>query len=305
MNMIKSVAHEFSSKYEWLNLRLNDVTSTEVSALFGVNPYLTEFELFHMKKNKQIVNIEQNERMKWGTRLESAIAEGIAEERGWVIQKMNHYLNNPDYRIGASFDYFGWADNPENNFILEVKNVDYFQYKDKWIDDGINLEAPPHIELQVQTQMMLAGCDIAYICALVAGNESIVIERKKNADIQRAILKRVKQFWIDIETNKAPAPNFERDSQLIISMNQSVDENSIAQADDELTALASEYKLQSELERSAQKKKEELKAKIFMKINTAEKVKGERFTITASVVAPAEISFKRDAYRTFKVNWRK
>ena len=38
-----------SSKQDWLKARTEDITSTEVSALFGISPYTTAFELWHRK----------------------------------------------------------------------------------------------------------------------------------------------------------------------------------------------------------------------------------------------------------------
>ena len=62
-----------TNKQDWLENRLLDVTSTEVSALFNVNPYQTEFDLYHQKKDKVVVNIEDNERMAWGRRLKDGM----------------------------------------------------------------------------------------------------------------------------------------------------------------------------------------------------------------------------------------
>ena len=39
-----------TNKQDWLENRLLDVTSTEVSALFNVNPYKSQFELYIEKK---------------------------------------------------------------------------------------------------------------------------------------------------------------------------------------------------------------------------------------------------------------
>ena len=137
---------------EWLRLRLRDVTSTEVSALFGLNPYITEFELWHQKKNQEIVNFEIGERGKWGKRLEGIIAAGIAEDEGWRIRRMDEYIRQEEKFMGASFDF----EILDDEGILEVKNVDSFIFKDGWIVDGDNLEAPPHIELQVQSQLAVS-----------------------------------------------------------------------------------------------------------------------------------------------------
>ena len=69
---------ETRDKEHWLALRSVDVTSTEVSALFGANQYLTKYELWHRKKAGKVVKIEENNFMKWGTRLQDSIAAGIA-----------------------------------------------------------------------------------------------------------------------------------------------------------------------------------------------------------------------------------
>lgn len=74
-----------TDKQEWLKKRLDDITSTEVSALFGLSPYSTEFELWHRKKSREVVELASNERMVWGSRLESAIAGGIASDQGWEV----------------------------------------------------------------------------------------------------------------------------------------------------------------------------------------------------------------------------
>ena len=51
---------EFVNTESWLQERMKDITSTEVSALYGLSPYLTEYELFHTKKDGVVVRIEEN-----------------------------------------------------------------------------------------------------------------------------------------------------------------------------------------------------------------------------------------------------
>ena len=78
---------QIQSQDQWLAERVKDVTSTEVSALFDLNPYLTQFELYQQKSTGQVVKIPENTRMKWGKRLEAPIALGVAEDEGWDIAK--------------------------------------------------------------------------------------------------------------------------------------------------------------------------------------------------------------------------
>jgi len=108
------------SKKHWLELRSKVITSTEASALFNLNPYMTQFELWHRKKNLDIVEIDENERMKWGNYLQDAIASGIAQENNWQIRPMKEFLIDTDLQAGSSFD-FEITSEPA---ILEIKNVD-------------------------------------------------------------------------------------------------------------------------------------------------------------------------------------
>ena len=77
-----------TSEQHWLELRTRDLTSTDVAALFGLSPYKTAFELFHEKRDGQVVKLKPNERMKWGNRFESAIASSsvsvVIEPSGWT-----------------------------------------------------------------------------------------------------------------------------------------------------------------------------------------------------------------------------
>jgi len=201
---------EIESEKQWLAERAKDVTSTEVSALFGLSPYLTEFELFHQKRDSVTVKFEPNERMKWGNRLESAIAHGAAEDMGWDIAKFNVYMRDQAARIGSSFD-FEIKSSANGPGILEVKNVDWVQYQKSWIDDGNgNIEAPEHIELQVQHQMEIADYNWCAIVALVGGNEQKIVLRNRDRDIGKSIRERTSEFWNRVQSNTAPSADYTR-----------------------------------------------------------------------------------------------
>ena len=76
-----------TDKKHWLECRTKDITSTEIAGLFGFSPYTTEFEIWHTKKAGTIVEIAGNERMKWGTALQDAIAAEIATGTSNILLK--------------------------------------------------------------------------------------------------------------------------------------------------------------------------------------------------------------------------
>lgn len=297
-----------ATKDEWLRLRTQDLTSTEVSALFGVNPYLTAFELWHSKKSGLVTSLEENERMFWGNILQDAIADGLAKKRNWQVRKKSEYIRLTDHRLGSSFDFE--LVNEEGAYaLLEVKNVDAIQFKQKWeVDDDKNIEAPMHIEFQAQHQMLVSGIPWVNIGALVGGNDVQVLPREKDADVHAAIIAKGAEFWKSIEENRPPTPDFDKDAAFIQSLYAFAEPDSIldARGNGQIEQLAALYKQYGDAAKEAEEKKQGVKAQMLQLINTAEKVVGDRFTISAGNVASTIVpSFERKGFRNFRINWKK
>lgn len=305
-----------TDKNNWKELRSKDVTSTESAALFGCSPYLTKFELWWRKRNSSIVEINENERMKWGNRLQDAIANGVAEDNGWQIRPMKEYITIPELRMGASFDYAieGGVENETKEGeaylqrgLLEVKNVDSLVFKDGWIigDDGV--EAPPHIEIQVQQQLIVSGREFAYLAALIGGNKVVLIRRDPQPKIIEAIKSKVAEFWESIDANREPAPDFNLDSEFITKLCSYASPGKVMDITGDEVALknAQRYRELGEEIKGRESEREAIKAEFLRKISDAEKVIGGLFTISAGIVGPAHIEYDRQPYRSFKISWKK
>lgn len=301
----------------WLAMRKQDVTSTESAALFGMSPYITQFELWHAKKSGQAREFKTNERMTWGNRLEAAIAHGIADDMGWEIEPMKDYFRLPELRAGSSFDFrITSLDAPAH---LEIKNVDYLAFRDGWIehDDG-TIEAPEHIEMQVQHQMMVSGYPRAFIGAFIAGNRGVVIMRERDEAVIAAMRAAIAEFWRTVDAGEEPAPVMPGDAAAVIRLNQYAKPGKILDAgsDADITALVEKYKVASTAEKRAEEDKEVAKAQLFERIGDAEKVLLEGWTISASLQAetpPTVITAEmvgntyggRKGFRNLRINARK
>lgn len=282
---------KIESKEHWLKLRSEDITSTDCAVLFGLSKYKTLYELWHEKKEGHISSFEETERMKWGSRLEPVIAAGVAEDLGLTVKPLKEYHRHDQIRAGSSFDFI-----TTDNQILEIKNVDSLVYRNEWTDD----EAPPHIELQVQHQMLVYGNSNAIICALIGGNELRTINRKADPDIQKLIIKKINEFWQSIDNNKPPEPEWSADAGYIISRHSFAEPGTVLETD-EMLDLVLKYKKTTELLKKIESKKEEIKAKIMVQMGTYEKAKGEKYSISAGMIGESEVSYTRKAYRNFKV----
>lgn len=290
--------HVPESKQDWLNLRAGDITSTEIAALFGISPYMTKFELWHRKRARQVVELDENDRMKWGTRLQDAIAAGIAADTHWTVKRKDEYMRIPELRIGSSFDFEG------HSFLLEIKNVDGLVYRNQWEND----EAPPHIELQVQHQMLVSGHDRAYIGALVGGNAVTLIARDRDDTIFDAIKFQARMFWESIDAGTPPEPDFERDAEFISQLYKQSSPGKVLDAGADLVVqnLATQYRDLGEQIKQLESSRKGVRAQILTHIGDAEKAVSDQFTISARTVAATQVeAFERKAYRDLRITWKK
>jgi putative phage-type endonuclease len=291
------------SEADWHSLRAKDVTSTEAAALYGVSPYTTRFELAHRKRSSEIVTIERNERMKWGQRLQNAIAQGIAEDQGWEIRPMTEYIRDTERRMGASFDFAIGTDE-----ILEIKALDYLAFRDGWLVDGDSVEAPPHIELQVQHQLAVSGRSRAYIGALVSGNRVVLIKRDADASIISSLRNHIARFWDDVLSGRELKPDFTQDAGFIAQLYaQSVKGKVLdVKGDAEIARLAADHAALGRAEKTAKEARDAVKAQLLIKIGDAEKVIGDEFSISASTVEGGIVeAHERKAYRRFGITFKK
>ncbi|UOF81253.1 exonuclease [Caudoviricetes sp.] len=268
----------------WKALRLSDITSSDVASLFGISDYKTPLRLWTIKDQRLDEKVD-NDYVKWGNRLQPAIAQGFAEDYGFEIEEFQKYISledkGEDMRIGSSFDYLikGKADfKPTDDMdimknrllilslmekhgegILEIKNVDYFKNVQSWTGN----EATPYIELQIQHQMLVSGKKWAVIGGLVGGNNLKVLVREYNEEIGREIIKRVKSFWKSIKDRKAPAMALE-DIEDKNSKSEIYDDEIIEASENSvLEDLAERYETDRLIRKSAGERMERIKDQIF------------------------------------------
>lgn len=291
---LKNLSHE-----EWLKERAQDLTSTDCATLFRASPYSTYFEMWHKKRSQQVVEIEQNERMKWGGRLEATIAQGIAEDLNIEVAPFKEYLRNPVLRLGSSFDF-----QIGDKGILEIKNVDRLVFKNDWLD-GDDIEAPLHIQFQCQHQLFVSGRESVLLGALVGGNELFTTQILPDDRIFRAIEDKSKIFWQSIIDGIEPSPDWEKDAEFIISMNQFSKKDLEAEPTPQIEELAAEYKRCSDNVKFWESGKEIAKAKLLEAIGPAERCRSKLFSLSAKMTAETMVpSYTRKAFRNFRLTYK-
>lgn len=257
------------------------------------------YELWHRKSTRDANEFDIGEAGMWGSTLEASIADGIAKIHKLDIQKIEEYIELPELRLGSSFD-FEYFDGFKTG-ILEIKNVSSMIFQNNWIDQESDTEAPPHIELQCQHEMLVSGHEHLKLGVLVGGNKSYVLDRKPNEKIFKLILEKAAAFWKSIDEDKPPAPNFKTDSAYILETLQFVDSGKAVELGTEAEKAARKYTRASRLEKKINQIKDEAKARILMEMNDAEKGFHENFKVSAGMVKESVVSYTRKPYRSFRL----
>lgn len=281
--------HLFQNEADWLAARKKFVTSTEAAALFGAGAFIkTAFELYHLKKGtiQPAAFDDENTRIKWGVRLEAAIANGIADDLGLVVEPFKSFMTMPEFGLAASFDFaiVGLVEGADENEarrmfrehgkgVLEIKNIDSLQFKRGWLEDGEALEAPIQYEMQIQTQMEVADMGWGILAPLVGGNTPKPIIRIRDLAAGEAIRTKARDLWRDISIGREPQPDFTKDGDTIAKVFRDNDGSSIDLSDNaRLAELCRTYKAAGAEEKAAKERKDAAKAEILTIIKAAKAI---------------------------------
>jgi predicted phage-related endonuclease len=312
---------------DWLAMRHLVVSSTESAALFGLSPYLTAFELAIGKKEALPTLFEQTERMVWGLRLQEAVAKGISEDYGVKVRRVTGFAVHPDISLGASFDYeiVGIRTNADGSAVevkdmmlqqmyrdlgpgvLEVKNVDNYIFRQEWKPDEESgeVEAPAHIEIQVQHQLAaIQTRKWSAVAVLIGGNKAFILLREIDPDFVTQLENKVDGFWTDLGKGVMPPPVLPADVEIIrrIYLGSKPGKVYNGQDDTELLQLCQEYETAKDLAKVNEEARKSAGAKILMKIGDAEIALAKGFKISATTVGEALIeSYTRKPYRMCKI----
>lgn len=272
----------------WLQDRKKFTTSTEAAALFGQGAYVkTEYELYCLKSGLVTNDFEGNQRTRWGTRLESVIAYGVAEDLGLIVEPFKNFIAMPEFFLAASFDFIvtGITEDftEENEYremfrkhgrgLVEVKNVDGLAFKRGWDVDGEHVEAPVQIEFQVQCQLEVADLPWAIITPLVGGNTPMPVLRVRDTAVGEAIRNKSLALWQRINAGAAPQPDFTKDGDTIAKVFRDNDGSSVdLSANKRLAELCKIYKTASANAKAEGAIKDAAKAEILTVIQAAKSI---------------------------------
>lgn len=194
------VVADSADRQHWLEQRKQGVCASEVSALFGENPWLSELELYAIKRGEsEQEDLSRNEAVYWGTALEAAIVRGYADRTGRhvrpfgrLVRSLRHdaVLATPD--AFTSIDGASW-------WPLQVKNIGNAA---AWADG-----APRHYRLQCLHEALVCGSSKCTIAALVGGQRLIWEDLELDRTTEQQIATLAQRFMDAVATGHPPSPD--------------------------------------------------------------------------------------------------
>lgn len=271
----------------WHELRAHNVGASEVSALFGCQPAyaMSHYTLWQVKAGRIPPPEVNSERAEWGLRLEKEIARAACAKEGWFGAVDCGYWQHETIKgLGCTPDFTALKTEGAEFGVLEVKNADWLIHKRQWGD-----EPPPHILLQLQTQLACTGYEWGAIACLVGGNELHVYQYGRRPKIIAEIERRVTEFWQSIdEGREPPIDNTESTARAVASLyphDDGDDEPADLRGDNQLPELCAALLWATDARRDAEKKERAAKSAILAKVGDHRRAMCEGFWINATEIA--------------------
>jgi putative phage-type endonuclease len=196
-----------STREQWLMFRREKVMASECAAILGLDPRRGPLAVYCEKVEG--FSVEETRLMRWGRRVEGAIAEGFEEESGRTVVDRGEFVVDvhPDIDfLAATLDRDIVAVSEEHpapagttgDGALECKAVAGVKAK-HWKE-----EPPDNFLVQVQIQMACTGRSWAALCALIGGVSLVWKDVLRHDRFLAAALPKLEEFMLRVKRRDPP-----------------------------------------------------------------------------------------------------
>ncbi len=240
----------FITREEWKTVyRKMGIGGSDAAAAAGIDPWRSPIALY-LDKIGEAPEIEENEAMEWGNRLEPVVAEKFSEVTGLKIQRRNAILHHPEHTwMLANVDRLIIGRNEG----LEIKTASEYA-KGDWDGD----EAPARYILQCMHYMAVTGYQAWWIAVLIGGNKFRYKRIERDEELIQTLIGLEFEFWHHVETRTPPPLDGSSNSADVLTMLYPVSKpNSSIELSPNASALITQYEEASVEEKAAEERKNE------------------------------------------------
>jgi len=184
----------------WLAARKRGVGASEAAAVLGLNPYCSPLEVY-LRKTGELPDVAENAAMRWGTKLEEAIAQAYTEETGEPVEAQPLVRSDEWPWMFATVDRLS-----AGGRVVEIKNVGA-RMAEQWGDPGTDDVPVPYL-LQVNHQLAVTGRRFADLAVLIGGSDFRIYPLERNNRLIDAMVAAERAFWERVERRQPPEPDW-------------------------------------------------------------------------------------------------
>ena len=298
-----------SNREAWSKLRENDVTASDIAALFGQHEYKSRNKLWKIKTGAAAPD-EENWFMELGAATEPLAINKFAElHPDWTIIGLGNefYYRDPAARVGCTPDAIAIRPDRPGFGIIQIKTASGFGEK-KWTDASGESYCPTWIALQAMTETVLTGASWGVVGALMISNGKIVeVETPVIPEVFESMKTSVAEFWKSVDANEEPPFDPAKDSKAILSMFADDNAQTIdLSANNRLPELLDQREILKEIEARASQAEKDRKAidvEIIMLMgNAAAAVIADGRIISAKTTRRKGYTVNDTSYRTVRIS---
>lgn len=211
------------SEEEWRKHRMKGIGGSDAAAVMGMSPYKSPLQVYYEKTGQiEAEDLSENERIKWGNRLEGPVRDAFVEETGKPVIEIPAILYHPDHpHMLANLD--GLAEHSGIVYLKDGTTIDLTKLKgvnaaifeaksaDKIMGmffgdekDGEDDTVPEYYLIQVMHYMAVTGLDVGYLAVLIGGNDFRWYTIPRNEQMIEAMIALQEEFWFNVETRTPP-----------------------------------------------------------------------------------------------------
>jgi len=262
-------AIKYNDSKEWLTKKSHSIGGSEISAILGLNPYMTAIDVYLNKvEGKQI---ENKIVMRAGTVLEPFVAELFAEETGYKVIMPSQRLfvhKEYDYLVGSP-DRFFTKENTAGVLECKTTSISYDDIPDFW-------------QLQNQWYMGIIGSDFGSVAFLKNNREFGFREFDLNKELFEAMVYAAVSFWNNHVLKQNPPEITDKNISEVSKIYKSHIDGLKIKASQETVSLLNSYVAVKNIKKIVEAKEEELKDKIKFILKDSEALINENDDVLAT-----------------------
>lgn len=175
---------------EWLEWRKTRIGASDASAILGINPWKTPYQLWEEKLGLRDSDTI-NSRMQRGINLEPKARECFEEMEGTKVEPRVIIHPENEWMV-ASLDGYGELDG--RKFAVEIKCNGYKNHQ-----EAIEGRIPDYYQCQMQHQMAVTGLEWMYYFSY-DGERGVIFTLPRNDSFIKILIEKEKEFYKSMVT---------------------------------------------------------------------------------------------------------